>query len=63
MNFNFDASKQYIWIGDQDGNITQALINIPMMVDQMKKNLKRDFTPDEWNYYIGNNIPYESFVK
>ena len=62
MNFIFDNSKNYAWIGDQNGNLTEALISVPMMVDMVKKSLKRDFTPDEWDYYIGKNIPYESFV-
>ena len=62
MEFNFDSSKQYVWIGDQDGNLTEALMSVPMMVDLVRKKLKRDFTTDEWHYYIGEKVPYESFV-
>ena len=25
----------------------------------VSNKLKRDFTTDEWNYYIGRNVPYE----
>ena len=63
MNFIFDNSKQYAWIGDQDGNISEALMSVPMMIDVVSKKLTRDFTTEEWNYYIGRNVPYESFVK
>ena len=62
MNFTFDNSKNYAWIGDQNGNLTEALLSVPMMVDRVKKKLNRDFTTDEWNYYIGKNVPYESFL-
>ena len=32
------------------------------MVEKIKGGLKRDFTTKEWDYYIGQNIPYESFT-
>ena len=63
MNFSFDSSKHYAWIGDQNGNVTQALLSVPMMVDAVSKQLTRDFTTDEWNYYIGRNVPYETFTN
>lgn len=62
MDFNFDNSKQYVLIGDQNGNLTEALLSVPMMVRLISSHLKRDFTPEEWNYYIGKNIPYESII-
>ena len=62
MNFNFDNSKQYAWVGDQNGNLTEALLSVPMMVDMLKKKLTRNFTQEEWDYYIGKNVPYETFV-
>jgi hypothetical protein len=34
-----------------------------MMVQRIKSKLKRDFTQNEWNYYIGEKIPYESFLS
>jgi hypothetical protein len=61
MSFTFDNSKQYVWIGDQNGNLTKALLAVPMMVERISKNLKRNLTVDEWNYYIGKNVPYEKF--
>ena len=63
LYFNYDRSKNYLWLGDQKGNLSQVLISVPMMVDRIKHNLKRNFTKDEWNYYIGENIPYESFIS
>ena len=59
--FNYDRSKNYLWLGDQKGNLTEILISVPIMVERIKQKLKRDFTKAEWNYYIGEQIPYESF--
>jgi hypothetical protein len=36
-------------------------MSVPMMVDIIRNKLKRDFTKEEWNYYIGDKVPYESF--
>jgi WD40 repeat protein len=63
LYFNYDRSKNYLWLGDQKGNLSQVLISVPIMVDRIKHKLKRDFTQTEWNYYIGENIPYESFLS
>ena len=62
MDFCYDKKKESIWIGDQDGVITDALLSVPVMVDVLKKKLKRNLTTEEWNYYIGKNVPYEAFV-
>jgi hypothetical protein len=32
------------------------------MVEQVKKKLKRDLTSEEWNYFIGQSVPFESFL-
>ena len=33
------------------------------MKERLQKKIKRNFTTDEWNYYIGQNVPYEPFIK
>ena len=63
MNFAFDSKKQHAWMGDYQGNVIETILSVPMMVDIIRGKLKRDFTQDEWNYYIGKNIPYESFLS
>ena len=62
MNFTFDLNKENIWCGDQKGTLTEALISVPMMRQMLKKKLTRNLTQEEWNYYIGRNIPYERFI-
>ena len=61
--FNFDTSKNTFWMGDIKGNMTAVNIAVPVMVEKVQKKLKRNLTSDEWNYFIGKNIPYERFVK
>ena len=63
MHFNFDSTKNTFWMGDFKGNLTAVNISVPEMVDQMKKKLKRNLTTDEWQYYIGKDIPYEPFIN
>ena len=59
INFTFDMKKTSIWSGDQNGNLTNALISVPVMTERLKHKIKRNFTREEWNYYIGSNVPYE----
>lgn len=61
MHFIFDKKYDHIWVGDQKGNLIEAMISIPMMAEKIRKSLKRDMTLSEWNYYIGKNVRYESF--
>lgn len=62
MNFTFDEKKEAVWCSDQKGNITESLISIPLMRLMLKSRVMRNLTREEWNYYIGKHIPYESFI-
>lgn len=61
-HFIYDKSKNHIWIGDTKGNLIKVLISVPVMAEMIKNKLKRDFTQSEWKYYIGQDMPYESFL-
>ena len=62
MAFDFDSTKNTFWMGDIKGNLTAVNISIPQMVNVIRKRIKRNLTTEEWNYYIGQEIPYETFV-
>lgn len=62
LNFTFDKPKYNIWTAGQEGTLTEAFISVPMMVMKLKSMLMRNLTREEWNYYIGQNIPYETFI-
>ena len=62
MNFTFDKAKDYVWTVEQKGGLTEAFISVPMMVAKLKSQLKRNFTREEWKYFIGSHTPYETFI-
>lgn len=61
MDFTSDNKKNYLWTGDAQGNLTEYLISLDLIQERLKNNLTRDFTQDEWNYYIGKGIPFRGF--
>ena len=60
-SFTFSTDKDYIWTGEYNGTITEYLISLPQIAQRLRENIKRDFTQDEWNYYVGKGIPYAAF--
>ena len=57
MDFTFDTKRNYIWTAWADGTITEYLTSLPLIGERLRKNVKRNFTQEEWNYYVGK-IPY-----
>jgi hypothetical protein len=62
LDFTFDSQKDYIWLGDANGNLTEFLMSMKLIQERIRKNLVRDFTQDEWDYFIGKSIPFRSFI-
>ena len=46
-----------IWVGDESGAVSRIMISPDEMAALIQSKLKRDFTDDEWSYYIGRNVP------
>lgn len=63
LNFNYDSAKEFIWAGLAKGTLSECLISIDLIQDRIRKSLKRDFTKEEWNYYVGKGIPYQSIIN
>lgn len=59
--FTFDTSKNTFWMGDIKGNLTAVTISVPTMVEKVQQKIKRNLTKEEWDYFIGQSIPYETF--
>ena len=57
-DFVFTSDKNYIWTGEQNGTVTEYLISLPKISQRLRQNMKRNFTREEWNYYVGKGIPY-----
>ena len=63
MHFELNSTKNTFWLGDVKGNLTAVNISVPQMVDVIRKKIKRNLTTEEWNYYIGQDVPYETFAQ
>lgn len=57
-DFTFSSLKDYIWTGEQNGTVSEYLISLPKIAHRIRQNVKRDFTQQEWDYYVGKGIPY-----
>ena len=62
-DFIFSTQKDYIWTGEQNGSVTEYLISLPKIAQRLRQNVKRNFTKEEWDYYIGKGIPYREIKK
>ncbi len=58
MDIIFSAKKDYIWTGEKNGTVSQYLVSLPKIAQRLRQNVKRNFTQEEWNYYVGKGIPY-----
>jgi hypothetical protein len=61
-DFNFNSDKNYIWTGEYNGTITEYLISLPKIAQRIRQNVKRNFSKEEWNYYVGKEIPYRKLI-
>ena len=57
-DFTFSKDYNYIWTGEHNGTISEYLISLPMISQRLRQNVKRNFTQQEWDYYVGKGIPY-----
>ena len=57
-DFVFSTDKDNIWTGEQNGTVTEYLIALPKIAERLRQNVKRNFTQEEWNYYVGKGISY-----
>ena len=46
-----------IWTGDESGAVSRIMISPDEMAALIQNKLKRDFTDEEWLYYVGRNVP------
>ena len=62
-DFTFSSDKGYIWTGEHNGTITEYLISLPKIAQRLRQNVKRNFTKEEWDYYVGKGIPYKDIKR
>lgn len=63
MCFDIDAANDIVWVGNEGGNVNRFCISPTRNAEAIHRNLRRDFTPAEWQHYVGKDIPFKSFMK
>jgi WD40 repeat protein/energy-coupling factor transporter ATP-binding protein EcfA2 len=56
----FSNDMQYLYAGYTNGKTHRWPLNTLDMANELKTNMKRDFTTKEWNRYIGEDIRKEN---
>lgn len=59
--FVIGESGDWIFTGDEKGNLSLVSISPDYMAAQIRQHLSRDFTREEWDYYIGELNQYETY--
>lgn len=62
QTFTLDRQRKTMWIGIADGEIQHFNYSAKRNAEMTHRLLRREFTPEEWNYYIGPTIPYRTFM-
>ena len=59
--FVFNKNREQIFTGDEQGSLSLVSISPEHMATEIKKHLTRNFTQEEWDYYIGELSKYETY--
>lgn len=51
------TDSKSIYVGDESGRVSRIVVSASEMAAKIHSNLRRDFTDDEWAYYVGENVP------
>ena len=57
-DFTFSTDKDYIWTTEYNGTVTECLVSLPKIAQRISQKVKRNFSQQEWDYYVGKGIPY-----
>ena len=63
LSFALDKPAQTLQVGLANGDIETVRISIEKNVESTRRHITREFTPQEWDYYIGGNVPFINFKQ
>lgn len=63
QTFTLDRERKTMWIGIADGEIQHLNYSAAKNAAITHQLLRREFTTEEWEYYIGPTIPYRTFIN
>ncbi len=61
--FAYDKPARTLRVGLANGDIETVRISISNNTESTHRSITREFTPQEWNYYIGANVPFVNFKQ
>lgn len=53
------AADDVVWVGDASGALMRIHLSPDQMARKIRESLQRDFTQEEWEYYMNAGIPFE----
>ena len=59
--FIINPDGERIFTGDEKGNLSSVSISPDYMASEIRSRLTRNFTREEWDYYIGEVSAYETY--
>lgn len=62
LSVMFDNTASTLQIGLADGDLHSLNISARSNAEAARKKIEREFTIDEWNYYIGKGVPFKKFM-
>ncbi|MBQ0073721.1 MAG: hypothetical protein KBT34_05965 [Prevotella sp.] len=59
---NYDYTSSALDIGFANGSVHSLNISAKSNAEHTRSRMTREFTPFEWNYYIGKDVEYKTFM-
>ena len=61
--FTTNRDNWTLIVGLADGNIESLHISVEDNKNNVHEHIERDFTPQEWEYYMGEGVKYRRFKE
>ena len=61
--FRIENDRNLLITGNGKGELCISSISPEVMAETIREKLSRNFTEEEWNYYIGELSEYETFMQ
>lgn len=63
LSFDIDKKTETVYVATEKGFVSVINTNLKKIAEKTRENINRDFTPEEWNYYVGKDIPRQTYKK
>lgn len=60
--FAVDGDQKTLRVGMEGGDIRSVSVSVEKNAESTRRAITREFTKDEWRYYIGKEVPYRTFM-